>query len=218
VKTVNILIADDHELIREGIKVHLEKQPGWTVCAQANNGRQAVELARRLKPDIVVMDIAMAELNGIEATRQIRKAFPRIQVLILTFQESEDLIREALAAGARGFILKTDAARLIKLAITALLEGKPFFTGKVSKLVLEGFLDPEQRINPGTIPSSRLTAREREIVQLLCEAKTSKEIAAKLGVSFKTIEAHRANLMRKLDLHSIAELVRYAVRNKMVEV
>ena len=216
-KTVNILIADDHELIRDGIKSHLEKQPGWRVCAEANNGRQAVELAIQLKPDVAVMDVGMAELNGIEATRQIRKRCPQIEVLILTLQESEDLIRDALSAGARGFILKTDAARLIKVAIEALLEHKPFFTGKVSNLVLEGFLDPDHVNKPGDSAHSRLTPREREIVQLLAEAKTSKEIATKLGVSIKTIEAHRANVMRKLDLHSVAELVRYAVRNKIIE-
>ena len=216
-KTVNILIADDHELIRDGIKSRLEKQPGWRVCAEAVNGRQAVELALRLKPRVVVMDIGMAELNGIEATRQIRKACPEIEVLILTLQESEDLIQEALTAGARGFILKTDAARLIIGAIEALLDHKAFFTGKVSNLVLERFLDPELAVNPGSRARSRLTSREREIVQLLAEARTSKEIAAKLGVSVKTIDAHRANVMRKLDFHSVAELVRYAVRNKIIE-
>ena len=216
-KSVNILIADDHELIRDGIRARLENQPGWKVCAEAENGRQAVELARGFRPDVVVMDIGMAELNGIEATRQIRKACPQTEVLIITLQESEDLIREVLAAGARGFILKTDAARLIKVAIEALLERKPFFTGKVSNLVLQGFLDPEHAHNPGDSAFRRLTSREREIVQLLAEAGTSKEIAVKLGVSIKTIDAHRANVMRKLNLHSVAELVRYAVRNKMVE-
>jgi len=217
VKTANILIADDHELTRDGIKGLLEKQAGWKACAQAVNGRQAVELARQFKPDVVVMDIGMAELNGIEATRQIRKVCPQTEVLILTLQESEDLIREALLAGARGFILKTDAARLLKVAIEALLEGEPFFTGKVSDLVLRGFFDPEEAIKSGASAQSRLTPREREIVQLLAEGRTGKEVAMKLAVSVKTIEAHRANVMRKLNIHSVAELVRYAVRNKMVE-
>jgi DNA-binding NarL/FixJ family response regulator len=216
-KTVNILIADDHELIRDGIKVRLEKQPGWRVCAEANDGRQAVKLAIQLKPDVVVMDIGMAELNGIEATRQIRKACPQIEVLILTLQESETLIGEVLAAGARGFILKTDAARFIKGAIEALLEHKTFFTGKVANLVLKGFLDPKAAFNPGLSASNRLTSREREIVQLLAEGKTSKEVATSLGVSIRTAEAHRANLLRKLNLDSVAELVRYAIRNKIIE-
>lgn len=216
-KTVTILIADDHELVREGIKTRLEKQPGWRVCAETNNGRGAVEMATRLKPDVAVLDIGMPELNGIEAARQIRKACPDIEVLILTLQESDDLIREALAAGARGFMLKTDAARWVTEAIKALLEHKTFFTGKVSSLVLAGFLDPAHAVQGGAGGRSRLTMREREIVQLLAEANTSKAIAVRLGVSVKTIEAHRANVMRKLDLHSVAELVRYAVRNKIVE-
>jgi DNA-binding NarL/FixJ family response regulator len=215
--TVNILIADDHELVREGIKTRLEKQPGWTVCGEADNGRQAVEMATRLKPDVVVLDIGMAELNGIEAARQIRKACPETEVLILTLQESEDLVREALSAGARGYILKTDAARLLTVAIEALLEGKTFFTGKVSNLVLEGYLDADHAARRDSGARSRLTMRELEVVQLLAEAKTSKEVARKLGVSAKTIEAHRANVMRKLNLHSVAELVRFAVRNNIVQ-
>lgn len=215
--SVNILIADDHELVREGIKTRLEKHPGWSVCGEADNGRQAVELATRLKPDVVVLDIGMAELNGIDAARQIRKACPETEVLILTLQESEDLVREALSAGARGYILKTDAARLLTVAIEALLEGKTFFTGKVSNLVLEGYLDADQAARRDSGARSRLTMRELEVVQLLAEAKTSKEVARKLGVSAKTIEAHRANVMRKLNLHSVAELVRFAVRNNIVQ-
>ena len=215
--SVNILIADDHELVREGIKTRLERRPGWTVCGEADNGRQAVEMAVRLKPRVVVLDIGMAELNGIEAARQIRKACPETEVLILTLQESEDLVREALSAGARGYILKTDAARLLTVAIEALLEGKTFFTGKVSNLVLEGYLDADNAARKDSGARSRLTMRELEVVQLLAEAKTSKEVARKLGVSAKTIEAHRANVMRKLNLHSVAELVRYAVRNNIVQ-
>jgi len=216
-KTAKIVIADDHELVRDGIKARLEKQPGWTVCAETNNGRRAVELAIRMKPDIVVLDIGMPELNGIEAAQQIRKACPNTEVLIITLQDSDDQIRAVLAAGARGFILKTDAAQYITLAVLALLEHKPFFTGRVSSMVLEGFLNPAQTGNEGAGGGSGLSAREREIVQLLAEAHTSKEIATRLGVSVKTIEAHRSNVMRKLNLHSIAELVRYAIRNKIVE-
>ncbi len=215
-KMARILIADDHELMRDGIKARIQGQPGWQICAETDNGRDAVELAIQLKPDVVVMDISMPELNGFEATRQIRNACPEIEVLILSFQESDDLIWKTLAAGARGFVLKTDAARLIILAIEALLNHAPFFTRKVSQLVLDGYLDPNA-IDKSDGAFTRLTSREREIVQLLAEARTSKEIAAKLGVSVKTIEAHRANVMRKLNLHSVAELVRYAVRNKIIE-
>jgi DNA-binding NarL/FixJ family response regulator len=216
-KTVSILIADDHELVRDGIKARVEKEPGWRVCGETGNGREAVELALRLKPDVAVLDIGMPELNGLAAARQIRKACPQTEVLILTMQESEDLVRDTLAAGARGFILKTDASRLLIAAIEALLLHKPFLTGNVSDVVLAGFLDPNKAANARGTAHSRLTARETEIAQLLAEAKTSKEAAARLGVSVNTVEAHRANIMRKLNLHSVAELVRWAVRNKIIQ-
>jgi DNA-binding NarL/FixJ family response regulator len=216
-KTVNILIADDHELVRDGIKARIVAQPGWKVCAEASNGRQAVELAQRLKPQVAVVDIGMPELNGLAAARQIRRACPQTEVLILTMHESENLIRDSLAAGARGFILKTDASRLLVSAIEALLQHKPFFTANVSDVLLAGFLDPDKAADAQDAAAGRLTARETEIVQLLAEAKTSKEAAVRLGVSAHTVEAHRANIMRKLNLHSIAELVRYAVRNKIIQ-
>ena len=216
-KPLNILIADDHELIRDGLKARLEKHPGWKVCGEAVNGRGAVELARTSKPDVVILDISMPELNGIEATRQIRKACPQTEVLILTMQESEGLVRDVLAAGARGFVLKTDTSRLLIAAVEALAQGKPFFTGKVSEMVLGGFLDPTRATREAGEEGSRLSPREREIAQLLAEARTNKEVAVKLGVSVKTVDAHRANIMRKLNLHSVAELVRYAIREKLVE-
>jgi DNA-binding NarL/FixJ family response regulator len=216
-RSVTILVADDHELVRDGIKSRLEKQPGWKVCAVAANGREAVELALRLRPDVVLMDVGMKELNGLEAARQILKKCPAIAVLVLTLQESEDLIREALTSGVRGYILKTDAARLLTTAVEALLAGKTFFTGIVSDVLLKEFLQPKGTAENVGGAVGRLTMREREIVQLLAEGKTSKEIATRLGVSAKTIEAHRANVMRKLNLHSIAALVRYAVHNRIVE-
>lgn len=211
---LRIIIADDHELIREGLKARLEKHGNWKVCGEAANGRTVVEMARALQPDVAVIDISMPELGGVEATRQIRKACPKTEVLILTMQESEALVRDVLAAGARGFILKTDTARLLVSAVEALAQHKPFFTGKVSELVLGGFLDPDRAARD---EASRLSPREREIAQLLAEAKTNKEVAARLGVSVKTIDAHRANIMRKLNLHSVAELVRYAIREKIIE-
>ena len=214
---VTILVADDHELVRDGIKSRLEKRPGWKVCAMAANGREAVELALRLRPDVVLMDVGMKELNGLEAARQILKACPAIAVLVLTLQESDELIREALAAGVRGYILKTDAARLLTTAVEALLAGKTFFTGIVSEVLLREFLHPKGITENAGGAFGRLTMREREIVQLLAEGKPSKVIAMRLGVSAKTIEAHRANVMRKLNLHSIAALVRYAVHNRIVE-
>jgi DNA-binding NarL/FixJ family response regulator len=216
-QTANILIADDHELVRDGIKARIQSQPGWRVCAEAVNGRQAVEMAANLKPHIAILDIGMSELNGLAATRLIRKACPQTEVLILTMQESRDLVHEALEAGARGFVLKTDASRLLISAIESLLDHKPFFTGSVSDVVLAGFLDPAGSSGARETALQRLTPRETEIVQLLAEARTSKEAAARLGISTNTIEAHRANIMRKLNLHSIAELVRYAIRHRIIQ-
>ena len=216
-KPLKIIIADDHEIFRDGLKARLEKHEGWQVCGEAGNGRQAVELARTLQPDVAVLDISMPELNGIEAARQIRKACPQTEVLILTMQESEGLVRDVLAAGVRGFVLKTDTGRLLVAAVEALALHKPFFTGKVSEVVLDGFLDPDRAARASGGEAGRLSPREREIAQLLAEARTNKEIAAKLGVSVKTIDAHRANIMRKLNLHSVTELVRYAIREKLIE-
>lgn len=212
-KPVRILIADDHELVRDGIKARLEKRPGWIVCAEASTGREAVVLSEQLQPDIAVLDIGMTELNGIEAASQIRKRCPTTEVLMLTLQDSEQQVQAAFAAGAKGFILKTDAARLLEDAIDALLQREPFLSGKIAGQVLNGFLSPPEIRQSST----RLTSREREIVQLLAEAKTNKDIARILGVSVKTVDAHRSNIMRKLDLHSVAELVRFAIRNGIIQ-
>lgn len=214
---LRILIVDDHELIRDGLRSRLEAHDAWEVCGEAVNGREAIELARMLQPNVVVLDVSMPDLNGIEAARRIRKECPGAEILILTMQQSEGLVRDALAAGARGFILKTDTSRLLIAAVEALAMRQPFFTGKVSELVLGGFLDPEKSSSAESARRGSLSPREREIAQLLAEAQTSKDVAAKLGVSVKTIDAHRANIMRKLDLHSIAELVRYAIREKLIE-
>ncbi len=210
-KSLRILLADDHELLRQGLRTLIEDQSGWQVCGEATTGREAVAKARELKPDIVVMDFTMPELNGMEATRQIRAALPRTEVLLLTMHESEELVREVLAAGARGYVLKSDAGRALVDALKALAEQKPYFTSKIAALVLEGYLNPITRENPV------LTPREREIVQLVAEGRSTKELADRLGISPKTAETHRTNLMRKLNLHSVSEVVRYAIRNKFVE-
>lgn len=212
-KPVRILIADDHELVRDGIKARLEKQLGWIVCGEAATGREAVMLAEQLRPDVAVLDIGMAELNGIEAAAHIRKQCPETEVLMLTLQDSEQQVQASFAAGAKGFILKTDAGRLLVEAIEALLRHEPYLSGKIAGHVLSGFLSP-----PDARQSSpRLTSREREIVQLLAEAKTNKDVARILGVSVKTVDAHRSNIMRKLNLHSVAELVRFAIRNQIIQ-
>ena len=216
--TTRILLADDHEVVRQGLRVLLEAQPGWEVVGEAENGREAVEKVRALKPDVVVLDITMPELNGLEATRQILKAAPQTEVLILTMHESEQVAREVLSAGARGYLLKSDAGRDLVSAVDALRHRRPFFTPRISQMVLEGYLRGPS-ISEGAGPKrDLLTPREREIVQLLAEGKSTKEVAVALNLSVKTAETHRSNIMRKLNLHSISELVLYAVRNNIVQV
>jgi DNA-binding NarL/FixJ family response regulator len=211
-------LADDHEVVRAGLRALLEEQQGWEVVAEAVDGREAVEKATKLKPDVVVIDIAMPSLNGLEAVRQIVKAVPHCRVLVLTMYDSDPLIQQVLQAGARGYLLKSDAGRDLVSAIDALRRNKTFFTPKVSQMVLEGYLDksPKEKEPEGEAESLRLTSRQREIVQLLAEGKSSKEVAAVLGLSVKTAETHRANIMRKLDCHSVTELVRYAIRNHII--
>jgi len=214
-ETLRILIADDHELVRKGLRSVLQSKPGWVVCGEACNGREAVELAATLRPHVVVMDLTMPELNGLDATRRIRKALPDTEVLILTMHHSEPLIHEVLAAGARGFLLKSDAGHAVLDAVESLARHKPFFTSKVSEILLTSYLHPE--LEGGGAASGALTPREREIVQLIAEGKSSKQVAASLGISEGTAETHRTNIMRKLGVHSVSEVVRYAIRNRMIE-
>jgi DNA-binding NarL/FixJ family response regulator len=211
-----ILIADDHDLIRQGLRKVLEERPGWTICGEAITGREAVAKATELRPNVVVLDVGMPELNGLEATRQIRRALPDTEVLILTMHDSERLAREALAVGARGFLLKTDLGDTVVTAVEHLRRHQPFFTSKVAELVLEGYLKPvpaESAQGGG----ERLTPREREIVQLLAEGKSNKEVASALGNSVHTVETHRSNIMRKLEVRSMSELVRYAIREHIIQ-
>jgi DNA-binding NarL/FixJ family response regulator len=208
---LRILLADDHEMVRKGLRATIEGHRSWEVCGEAGNGREAVAKACELRPDIVVMDFAMPELNGMEATRQILAAVPNTEVLILSMHDAEKLVHELLAVGARGYLLKTDAGEFLIAAIEALALHKPYFTPKVSAVVLQGYLNPETQETP------ELTPREREIIQLIAEGKVTKEVADVLGISFKTAETHRTNLMRKLNLHSTADLVRYAIRNQIIQ-
>lgn len=214
-KTVRIVIADDHELIRKGIATTLEEVPGWTVVGQAANGRQAVDLAASLRPQIVILDMTMPELNGLEATRQILANRTGERVLILTAHESEQLVREVLNAGAQGYVLKSDAGRALVTAVEALLDGRPFFTSKVARIVLDGFLRSTEGV-PTNDPGQALSPREREIVQLLAEGKSNKEVARALGITVKTAETHRSNIMRKMEFASLSDLIRYAIRNNIV--
>jgi DNA-binding NarL/FixJ family response regulator len=213
--TTRILLADDHEIIREGLRSVLETRKDWEIVGEATNGREAVKKVGELKPDVVVMDISMPELNGLEAVRQIVKTVPRTEVLVLTMHDSEDLVRGVLDAGARGYLLKSDASRQLISAIEALRLHKPYLTPRVNEVVLRGYLGEEPL--KGETSGGKLTPREREIVQLLAEGLSSKEVAGTLHISVKTAETHRTNIMRKLDIHSVSELVRYAVRNHIIE-
>jgi DNA-binding NarL/FixJ family response regulator len=214
---VRILVADDHEVVRHGVRALLEGQPGWEICGEAKDGREAVENVRRLAPDVVSMDIGMPNLNGLEATRQIVKADPKARVLILTMHESDQVVREVLDAGAHGYILKSDAGRNLVAAVEAVCRHNSFFTSKVADLVMNDYRKAGAVANGDASSRERLTPREREVLQLLAEGKSSKEVAANLGLSAKTAETHRTNIMRKLRLHSVSELVRYAVRNRIIE-
>jgi DNA-binding NarL/FixJ family response regulator len=213
---VRILVADDHEVVRRGLCALLRNQPDWEVCGEAVDGREAVAKALQLRPEIVILDVGMPNLNGLEATRRILKANPRINVLILTLHGSDELLREILDAGARGLVLKSDAACDLVTAVEALQKGKVHFTPRAGAMVLEGYLQRDSKAPAEADDRPRLTAREREVVQLLAEGKSSKEVAAALGLSVKTAETHRSNVMRKLDLHSISALVLYAVQNNIV--
>jgi DNA-binding NarL/FixJ family response regulator len=211
---VRILIADDHDVVRQGVRAVLEGQTGWVVCGEASTGREAVAKAIALQPDVVVLDISMPELNGLEATRQIRQSVSA-KILILTVHESDQVVTEVLEAGAHGYVLKTDAGRTLVEAIGALLRHQEFLTERVH--VVAGRGAGPRRAAAVTRASGRLTPREREVLQLLTEGKSNKEIGVVLGVTTKTAETHRAHILAKLRLHSMSELVRYAIRNRIIE-
>jgi DNA-binding NarL/FixJ family response regulator len=214
-KAYRILIADDHEVVRRGIRALIESHPGWEVCGEAQDGREALERAREVKPDLILLDVGMPNLNGLEAARQILASCAVTQILILTMHYSPQLVREILALGARGFLLKSDAGRDLVTAVEAVQNHRTFFTSQVTQIMVDGYLNPDQ-----TEKTSRghLTPREREVLQLLAEGKTSKEVAVALNLSVKTAETHRTNIMRKLDLHSVADLTLYALRHGIAQV
>jgi len=207
-----ILIADDHEVVRSGLRLILEAHPGWEVVAEAADGKAAIVKALEFKPDVAILDYSIPLVNGVEATRQIRKRNPQIEVLIFTMHDSETLVGEVLDAGARAYLLKSDAKEHLISAIEALAVHKPFFSGQVSQKLLETYL-LAQKGRLGAV----LSPRERIVVQLIAEGHTNKEISAILNLSIKRIESHRAAAMRKLNITSTAGIVRYAIRNKLVE-
>ena len=209
---LTILIADDHAVVRAGLRTLLESRTRWQVCAEAGDGRDAVEKAAKHKPHVAILDIGMPLLNGVETARQIRKASPATEILILTMHESDDLVQQVVEAGARGYILKDEADRVLLEAVQSISQHKPFFSTRVSEAA--GKTDASDAAKASR---SRLTPREREILQLLAEGKSNKEVANLLNISVNTAEAHRANIMLKLDFHSLAELVMYAIRNNIIQ-
>jgi DNA-binding NarL/FixJ family response regulator len=214
---LNILLADDHDLMRRGLKALLEARSGWSICGEARTGKEAVSMAEQFQPEVAVLDVSMPELNGLEAARQIKKVSPKTEILILSVHYSDHLIREILRAGIRGYMVKSDSDRDLINAVETLARHKPFFTSCATELILTHSRRVQTDSATSTDLVERLTPREREIVQLISEGKSSKEIATVLGISIKTAETHRANIMRKLHVHSVTDLVRYAVRNEIVQ-
>lgn len=214
-KKVRILIADDHEIVRRGMRPLIESEWGWEICGEARDGREALTMAEQLKPDVVVLDVAMPEINGVDVARQIKHVLPDTEILAFTGTESESLLHQLFAAGARGCVLKSDAAEHLVPGIKALCEHKTYLGSGISQMVFESYLRggmQQEQAAPGG-----LSPREREIVQFLAEGKSNKEVAAGLGISVKTVETHRAAIMRKLGFTAFSELVRFAVRNHIVQ-
>lgn len=214
--TLRILVVDDHAVVRRGVRALLEGQPGWEVCGEAATGTGAVAAAARLKPDIVVLDLSLPELNGLEATRQILQQSSKTDVLVLTVHHSEELAHQVLQAGARGYVLKSDAAESLVAAVASLQRHEAYLAPRITELVLDSYMHGPGPAREGDARPT-LTTREREVLQLVAEGQSTKAIAASLGITIKTVESHRANVMRKLHLRSAAEAVRYAVRNGLVQ-
>jgi DNA-binding NarL/FixJ family response regulator len=216
-EVVRIFLADDHDIVRKGLRSLLEAEPGWEICGEAGNGRAAVDMAAALHPDVAILDISMPELNGLEATRRIRAACPTTEVLVFTMHESEELAAEVFAAGARGYLVKSDAPRHVVSAVEALMAHDPFFSSRVTAKLLEASVKERAAVSSKdqSGKGNGLTAREREIVQLLAEGHRTKDIARRLDLGLKTVDAHRAAIMRKVGAGSIADVVRYAIRRSI---
>ncbi len=211
---IQILIADDHDVVRQGIHALVDEHEGWNVCAEASTGREAVAKARELRPDLVILDVGMPEMNGLEAARQIHASVPKTKLLILTVHEIEHLAEDFVEAGARGYILKSDAGSLLVKAVDTLMKGGVFFSTRMQAVLLGS---AQRAAHLGGSADVRLTRREREVLQLVAEGKSNKEIGVALQITTKTAETHRARMMAKLSLHSVADLVRYAIRNQIIE-
>ena len=213
-KAARILIADDHELVRQGMRAIFESEPQWVVCGEARTGLQALAMTLELKPDLVVLDVSLPELNGIEVTRQIRRALP-VAILIVTMHDSDEVVKEAMDAGANGLVLKAEAGRTLADAVRMILARGEFISDRVSRVA--GRVTSLGDTAPARRKPSLLTSRERQVLQLLAEGQANKEVATSLQISTKTAETHRARIMAKLEVHSMSELVRYAIRNRIIE-
>jgi two-component system response regulator NreC len=215
-RRLRILVADDHEVMRTGVRALIEQEPGWQVCGTATNGQEAVEAAKKLKPDVVILDMTMPELDGLEALREIKRALPKTEVVIFSAYHSEEVIEQLFDAGAKSYIQKSDASRHLVAAIKSLAEHKPFFTSEISQVLFSKFLSGSAGKKQNG-QEHAVTSRERDVVRLLAGGNSNKEVANSLGISIRTAETHRATLMRKLGLESLAALVRYAIRNNIID-
>jgi DNA-binding NarL/FixJ family response regulator len=211
--SLSILIADDHEVVRRGVRTLLEGRPGWTICDEAATGRETVEKARKLRPDLVLLDLKMPELDGVDAIPQILTASPGVKILVLTMHDSGEMATRVLAAGASGLVLKSDAGRDLVQAIKAVASGQPFLSPAVTKLILAQLA----KTSGGGPSPGDLTPRELEVLGLLALGRSNKEVAAALDISVKTVDAHRASVMRKLNLDTYSDLIQFAIRNRIIE-
>lgn len=207
-----VMIVDDHDALRRGIRALIETRPNFTVVAEAASGHAALEEARRATPDIAIIDYSLPELNGLDLTLALKRELPRLEILVYTMHSRDEIITGVLKAGARGYVMKSDSEEHLLAAVDALALRRPYFSGTVSEALLKQFLQTNRHINSGV-----LTHREREVVQLIAEGKINKQIASTLDISVKTVETHRASAMQKLNLKTTADLVRYAVRNSLIE-
>jgi len=209
---LNVLIADDHDMVRKGVRNVIEDHPGWQVCAEASDGQQAFDLCLSEKPDIAILDVSLPTLNGVALTRLLQKECPQVRVLLFTMHDDDETVSSALAAGARGYVLKTDSSSNLEVAISALHANRLYFSSPVSELLLYAALNERKR--------SRLesfTTRELEVGQLIAEGKVNKEIARQLKISIKTVESHRAAAMRKANVRTAAAFVRFAIKHKLIQ-